>query len=374
MKTIKPILSVILVFLFAFSTFGCRKGAEIDIPDDVQNAENTGDADTENLSIVSSSKYYTLNEKGEYYIYNKDHEVVKSGEDPRANISMLNSGVVKFYSQAGTGISTRYNFYYDAYNDRFSETFHSVHDEYASLIAYGTAEKVTVQNMFDKAEYYREFSDFNPPLSTQVVEPITSVNFVNSGRAICVTYITGDNYEEKTVIFDLNGSGPVKNDLYLDFGYLNLGDETEFGEFVIDNPIDAAFSIEAGELAGTTQEFVEVNVKFKDIWQAELEYSLNNLKEVLSEEQILQLENIQANWKEYVNESTSFENGILYYDGAMRGTFTRVLYNSYVRELYRERTLRIKYLHFILERDMAERGEIGEDEYKSITFLYSENR
>lgn len=163
--------------------------------------------DIKNPQIIEEEKHYILLQGDGnyyYYIYDDDKEVVKEGGFywRKPNISMVNNNIVKFYTQAGTGISTATSFYYNVEKDVLSRWFNSVYDETDELLVFSDHKKIIVRNIFDKTAYYREFTKFNNELS-DVVEPFVNAEFINNNKQIKVTHLTGKDLKEITEIINL---------------------------------------------------------------------------------------------------------------------------------------------------------------------------
>ena len=116
-------------------------------------------------------------------------------------MSLVNN-TVKFTLQAGTGRGTQWGYYYDINKGIFSEIFGSIFDENNELVACSDVDKVIISNIFDKNLYYKEVSKFEKTLS-EVAEPIIDVKFINDGKSIKITYLTGPVYQKLTEIINL---------------------------------------------------------------------------------------------------------------------------------------------------------------------------
>lgn len=166
-----------------------------------------------NPYAIEEQEYYQLmgsdNYIYYYYIFDKNKNVVKEEAHTRfPHISLIEGYLVKVWIQAGTGVSTRWTYYYDVNNDRFSETFGPVFDERNDRIAHvewDTIYKLIVRDIFDKEKYYYEITSFNEPLA-EIIDPFVDIKFSDNGRQVQVTYLTGKDYEsfrEVTEIIDL---------------------------------------------------------------------------------------------------------------------------------------------------------------------------
>lgn len=164
------------------------------------NAIETSDTE----KVIEETQFYKLTcENEEYYCYFYDLEsnVVKT-EGPLIKlpkITFANETCLKLTVQAGTGVSTQYGYYYDFNEMKFSEVFYWILTESNDKIVYAMADKVVIQDIFDKANYYKEISNFRCDFSP-VIEPIIKAEFTEND-GIIITYLTGNNFEEITELF-----------------------------------------------------------------------------------------------------------------------------------------------------------------------------
>lgn len=177
--------------------------------------EQMGTPPIEPVKVIEETQYYKLtSEILDYrvydyycYFYDVDGNLAKrDGPLPKLpKISSVEEGLVKLTVQAGTGLSTQWGYYYDAKNNRFSETFEWIFDEFEGLVAYGDYDGenvyVTVRDIFDKTVFYKEIKEYENEFSV-AIEPIVNVEFVGD-NTISVTYLTGEDYQEVTEIFTL---------------------------------------------------------------------------------------------------------------------------------------------------------------------------
>lgn len=159
--------------------------------------------------IIEETEFYKvtyLNSMYEYYIYDKNHNIVKSevSLNKKPHLTMVYKDIVKFTMQAGTGIGTQWGYFYDVTNNVFSPIYNSIYDQTNDKVAYGGLNKVIVSNIFDKEKYYREIEDFKEPLS-KTVQPIFNAEFFDDGNKLKVSYLSGDCYTELEEIFELKG-------------------------------------------------------------------------------------------------------------------------------------------------------------------------
>jgi len=164
--------------------------------------------DLHNPEKIEDAKYYMLlqgdNRYYYYLIYDENRNIVDEGGSywRSPEISMINDSIVRIRTQAGTGVSTSSTFYYNAKKDVISRRFNSVYDQTDELIVFSHYRKLIVRDIFDKTVYYKEFSIFNAELADSV-DPFIDAEFINSGKQIKVTYLSGATYAEGTEIINL---------------------------------------------------------------------------------------------------------------------------------------------------------------------------
>lgn len=188
----------ILILCITVFIFLCRKNEETNYYDIIENLKNTKiTEETDYYQVVYSDYLYY------YCIFNSEHQVVKYDGplNKKPHLSVVNN-MVKFTLQAGTGIGTQWGYYYDINKGIFSEVFSSIYDENKELVVYSDVNKVIIRNIFDKKIYYKEISEFEKTLSN-VAEPIIDVKFINDGKSIKITYLSGSDYQKFTEVIDL---------------------------------------------------------------------------------------------------------------------------------------------------------------------------
>ena len=211
------IILIIIVITVIAICFVSQKSTLTSNHDDINSNDGHGDSDNTLISdtinienadeIIEESDYYKLVRNGTLlycYFYDDNHTEVKK-EGPLAKmprITTVQNGLVKFTVQAGTGIGTRWGYYYDTEKNIFSEKFGGIFDECEDKVACVGLNKVIVSNIFDSSKYYKEFSEFSYPFS-QVATPITNVKFSSDGNSIIVSYLTGEDYQEVTEMLPL---------------------------------------------------------------------------------------------------------------------------------------------------------------------------
>lgn len=160
---------------------------------------------SEECVIISESKNYQIikcNNLYYYTIFNKQGDISeKSVSFPKEPEILMQDDLIRISYQSGTGLSTKWSYYYDVKNDRFSKYFYSIYDKYNETIAYGSQNKIIIVNIFDD-DNYKEIKDFLYPLS-MTTDPFIDVKFNEEGTTLEVTYLTGNDYHEVTEYFNL---------------------------------------------------------------------------------------------------------------------------------------------------------------------------
>lgn len=123
-----------------------------------------------------------------------------------------------------------------------------------------------------------------------------------------------------------------------------------FTEKIDENPLDTAYEKER-QNAVTTQDFCAVEEKYAQLWQAELQRSLDDLYGYLTADDKAKLAKQQENWAAFALSETAVNKEILENDGyAVRlGSASAYRFLSERHALIRERTVKIKYLTYLLE-------------------------
>lgn len=201
MKIRTIIITAVLTLSMAAGMAGCA-GGNSSVSELVVNNENVSDCET-----VEETEFYKItysNSMYYYYIFDDSYNTVKS-DGPlsrKPHIQIINNHLIRFTSQAGTGIGTQWGFYYDIKKDVFSRVFNSIYDQTDEKVAYRNSNKIIIRDIFDKTNYYQEISSFKKPLAN-TVDPITNAKFSKDGKNIVITYFAGSDYEEITEIFDI---------------------------------------------------------------------------------------------------------------------------------------------------------------------------
>lgn len=157
------------------------------------------------------------------------------------------------------------------------------------------------------------------------------------------------------------------------FDIYELGTETYdsvFNAAMAGNPIDSAYLAEMS-LAINTDDMVAVQEKYIDLWQAELERSTDAYTAQLSPEDTQTFLAAQALYLQALEVNYAYESNAVLNTPSM-GSAARFLLPSAMRTALRERTIHVKYLHYLLERTRSD----SVSEYSSLKFpeLFAEFR
>ncbi len=138
-----------------------------------------------------------------YTVWGKSGDILFGASSVfKPNFQMISENILRVCTQAGTGISTRTNRYFDVEKELVSEEYTCVLNETDERIAYvnfnGANYSLVVKDIFH-GSYKKEFSLDN--IAANIVDPIVSAEFSDDSKYITVTYFVGNNNE--TAILDL---------------------------------------------------------------------------------------------------------------------------------------------------------------------------
>jgi len=126
----------------------------------------------------------------------------------------------------------------------------------------------------------------------------------------------------------------------------------DFSDAVRDNPIDKAFY--EIEFDGSTLYMIELNCRFRDYWETEIDSTIEKLYKILREDDAKILKKAQNSWDEFMKSNYSFRQTLFYEDslfneesyGVADGTLDRGIMNSVQMEETRRRALELmEYLY-----------------------------
>ena len=137
---------------------------------------------------------------------------------------------------------------------------------------------------------------------------------------------------------------PSEND---DAYYFQM--DSDFNRIFDENPIDQAYKQESG--GTTTVELALMEQQYYEYWKSEAEFSVNNLKKLLTKEDAEDFADQQHLWEKWVEESVGLVSGDILTSkyGVNMGTQRQYVFNQERIKRYRERDAQIKFLTYILE-------------------------
>lgn len=204
MKCIKVINISVTYILLVGILFGCTGSNCFPA---VQSREDSINTILGECTLVQESDFFRIVKCDSMYycvFFDQFHNVVRT-EGPVAKmptVDMVNGELICFIFQAGTGRGTQWGYYYHVDCNQFSDVFYGICDRWENNVIYIDIDKVVIRDIFDQSKYYREFSQFSKPLSN-AAEPIVNAEFINNGRQIRITYLTGVEFIEISEIFGL---------------------------------------------------------------------------------------------------------------------------------------------------------------------------
>lgn len=138
-----------------------------------------------------------------------------------------------------------------------------------------------------------------------------------------------------------------------------------FNHAVGNNEIDKRYQQEIQQ-AITTDEMVQVELKYITIWQEELEKSVARFESILSDEDADLLNQIQTGFHTFDETRFKLDSGILLQKkyNVQIGTASYWLLYCEKRDAIRDHTLHIKYMHYLVERSNGAENQV----YLSLQF------
>lgn len=153
-----------------------------------ENSEKYFKIYTGNTSEDHFSFYYDLYDKQGKKV---KHECTYMNEP---DIEMLTKNIIKVSVQSGTGLSTRWTYYYDLDKNKFSKTFYYVLGEKESYVASFDGKNIIISDIFEENRALKEIH-----LKEKLVnstDPIESVAFSDDLSEINVTYFSSEKSEK----------------------------------------------------------------------------------------------------------------------------------------------------------------------------------
>ncbi|MDR0890017.1 MAG: YbbC/YhhH family protein [Oscillospiraceae bacterium] len=162
-----------------------------------------------------------------------------------------------------------------------------------------------------------------------------------------------------SAVFLVSSCGAVKNnkpsespivpDSHRNYAFYETYNEA-FNAVMRENPIDARMEAEKSEIEmANTREGQVFYDRYISIWQEELAFSIRNLEQYLTPEDLVLFEESQRSWEESVDAENQFSNALK--ESRDIGLGTQAVANAlkYLIEKYRERDFYIKYMTYLAE-------------------------
>lgn len=144
----------------------------------------------------------------------------------------------------------------------------------------------------------------------------------------------------------LETSDNMNASIYYDVYELSTA-ESVFNVAMQNNPIDIAYEKELL----SSLDALEIENKYLRIWLEEMECSAKIYKDCLDENDAESFDAVQNSFKKYIEESFAFDAHVIKQEtySIRMGSASSQLLVSQKRQAVRERTIHIKYLHYLFE-------------------------
>ncbi|MCL2530196.1 MAG: hypothetical protein FWE41_07735 [Coriobacteriia bacterium] len=129
-----------------------------------------------------------------------------------------------------------------------------------------------------------------------------------------------------------------------------------FSTAMAENPIDEQERIDMSALAPTTtEEMSRFRDNYLSIWKNELAFSLENLRNYLSEEELELLNASHAAWERSLESNQVFDLTLIESRGVQLGSWYPISVKIYLTNQTKERVFHIKYMTYLVETQVADR-------------------
>lgn len=208
-KTIKALCAWLIIISIFLALNGCSQkqhsysnnSQDISISSIDSSVSNS---ELSNAQTDDQNQYYRvyngegIEDRGYYYyeLFDKSGNTIKR-ECTHMNephVSMISDDVVKVWVQTGTGMATRWAYYYNVKTGAISKSHLYPLTEKSNFIAYFSESKVIVCDMFDDQVYYKEIR-LEKELSDSY-EPVEAAIFSDDLKQITITYLYGHDFQE----------------------------------------------------------------------------------------------------------------------------------------------------------------------------------
>lgn len=124
--------------------------------------------------------------------------------------------------------------------------------------------------------------------------------------------------------------------------------ESDFSKAINTNEIDAEFNKKL-EDATSTAEINEVQIEYKNAWEREMHLAEEEYCEMLLEQDATDFRRIQKSWEESVIADIQKDREILQNNDISLGSASSYLFTAEIRNQFRNRTIKIKYMIYLLK-------------------------
>jgi hypothetical protein len=161
-----------------------------------------GPRESEPGTLVEEGPYHKLYADGELYTLRvKDCEGNTVREDgpmtKRPVVTEAAPGLWSVSSSAGPDITLRWTYFYSPSRGLISESFYGVLDAREDLVILAGNQALTVRGIFSEEPWW-DLTDFSQPLAEAAATPFRSAAFAEEGKALELTYLSGEDFHEVT--------------------------------------------------------------------------------------------------------------------------------------------------------------------------------
>ncbi len=152
--------------------------------------------------LVEEGLYHRLYADGELYTLRiRDCEGNTLREDgpmtKRPVVTEEEPGLWSVSSSAGPDITLRWTYFYSPSRKLISESFYGVLDAREDLVILAGSQALTVRGIFSEEPWW-DLTDFSRPLADVATTPFRSAEFAEEGRAVTVSYLSGEDLRQVT--------------------------------------------------------------------------------------------------------------------------------------------------------------------------------
>ena len=155
------------------------------------------------LCIVGGlSKESLMQEVGDNGYSISDTDIIQIYTTQLQLIEFKDSYLIEIRRSAGPSLSLKWVQYYDPVNHLYSEDFSYPLAMQNGMIAYAQQDRVIIQDIFDKDDFYLEISEFQEAFP-KMIDPFQGAVFDTELSTIEITYLAGEDYHAVQEVFGL---------------------------------------------------------------------------------------------------------------------------------------------------------------------------